>query len=574
MSESSGAGYLDRLLTSGPGAIQVEGNGVALEAPIDKINVVGSNVAVTYLPPGGGELYGTAVVELGAITALSLSDLPVGTANSVLTSDGVSDAFSPNPVVNSITGTTNIKAGATGHRSSLTGNNLLFGPGASTINAPIGTDSAISIIIGSSTYFSCSLAGGISANGRQIHGGASPTSANDFATKAYVDAVAAGLKTLASVNVVSDSNLTTLSGLSTTIDSFALNTDGMRVLLTAQPGGTSNGIYVVHSGAWTRSTDMASGMNASGDFTFVTNGTNYVNTGWTCISPVGSDVVGTNSLDFTKSSSAGQIVAGTCLTKTGNTINVVAATTSNAGSMSAAQCTKLDAIAGTAGQLAMFDAVGLSDSAISDNGTTVTVTRNLSVYGVSGNTGLFLIDAGAGVYSNWFLSSNSHTVGPSTRGALVFFNASDTSSPRLWIGDDGLIGFGGITDPTAGVDTNTLRVRTGAGAGFVARSDSAGNVTWTDPSLITSKTGTHRAQMFHTQLARVLSSTPLVIAFPESVWKGDTVDPDSATWYTMVTITIRSQWMDAVSNTMRERVQKQLIYKLRVGTTWRSESVV
>jgi len=147
--------------------------------------------------------------------------------------------------------------------------------------------------------------------------------------------------------------------------------------------------------------------------------------------------------------------------------------------MSSSQCAKLDAIAGTSGAVARFGDVGLGDSAIVDDGSNVTINEPLIVHGVSGNTGIALVDAGAGAYSDWTISSNSHTVGPSNRGALVFVNASDESTPRLWIGDDGLIGFGGISNPSVPVDTPAIRLRTGAAFGKTIVSSADGTMAWT-----------------------------------------------------------------------------------------------
>ena len=142
-----------------------------------------------------------------------------------------------------------------------------------------------------------------------------PASGSDLCNKTYVDAIAQGMDPKASVAAVSTSNITTLSGLTTTVDGILLGTDGLRVLLAAQTTASQNGIWLVHSGAWTRPSDFNTGASVSGAYTFVEQGSVYVGSGWVCTASVGSDIVGTNNLPFTQFSSTGEIVAGNGLTK-------------------------------------------------------------------------------------------------------------------------------------------------------------------------------------------------------------------------------------------------------------------
>lgn len=158
----------------------------------------------------------------------------------------------------------------------------------------------------------------ITAN--QVTGLASPTLATDAVNKSYVDNIAQGLTTKAPCLVISLSNIT-LSGLQT-IDGIAL-VAGNRVLVDGQTTGSQNGIYVVSAGAWTRSADMAVGSSAAGAFTFVEEGTINADTGWVCSTDPGVDIVGTNSLIFVQFSSAGVILAGNGLQKTGNVVSVL-----------------------------------------------------------------------------------------------------------------------------------------------------------------------------------------------------------------------------------------------------------
>jgi hypothetical protein len=142
------------------------------------------------------------------------------------------------------------------------------------------------------------------------------------------------------VVAVADSNITPLSGLTTTVDGVALNTAGQRVLLTAQTSGVTNGIYVVASGAWTRSTDMATGSSATSAYVPCSGGTVYKQTGWYCATSPG--VVGTDALVFSKSNP--------------NKLPVATVATSNITPLSGLTTTVEGVLLSTAGQRVLLTA--------------------------------------------------------------------------------------------------------------------------------------------------------------------------------------------------------------------------
>lgn len=143
-----------------------------------------------------------------------------------------------------------------------------------------------------------------------------------IATRAYVDGVSQGLDTKESVRAISTSNIT-LSGTQT-VDGVSLIA-GDRILVAGQTTASANGIYVVASGAWSRASDADSSAEVdAGMFCFVTEGTQYADSGWV-LTTDDAITLGTTSLAFAQFSGAGQITAGAGLTKTGNTIDVVAA---------------------------------------------------------------------------------------------------------------------------------------------------------------------------------------------------------------------------------------------------------
>jgi phage-related tail fiber protein len=159
----------------------------------------------------------------------------------------------------------------------------------------------------------------ISLNSNKITNLADPTSAQDAATKAYVDAARSGLDVKESVKAATTANIS-LSGTQT-IDGVSLIA-GDRVLVKNQSTASDNGIYVVASGSWSRATDSdSSGEFNSGAFTFVEEGTVNGGRGYvlTTANPI---TLGTTNLEFTMFSSAGAIAAGTALSFSGTTLNV------------------------------------------------------------------------------------------------------------------------------------------------------------------------------------------------------------------------------------------------------------
>jgi len=169
-----------------------------------------------------------------------------------------------------------------------------------------------------------------------------PVSALQLATKQYVDAVAEGLHvhascaaattgTLASITggTVTYNNGTagvgatlTLSVALTVLDGYTL-LNGDRVLVKNEATQANNGIYTWATGGLvlTRATDFDTAAEmASGDFTFITYGTLYANTGWVQTDPV--TVVGTSPVTWVQFSGAGAYTAGTGLTLTGTQFSI------------------------------------------------------------------------------------------------------------------------------------------------------------------------------------------------------------------------------------------------------------
>jgi hypothetical protein len=191
-----------------------------------------------------------------------------------------------------------------------------------------------------------SIAGNLDMTSNTIINLATPTNSTDAATKQYVDDVAQGLHTHDSCNAATQTTLASISGGTvtynngasgvganltttgtfTTIDGVTLS-NGMRILVKNEANAAHNGIYDrTSTTVLTRSTDFDTPAEmAGGDFTFITAGTLYDNTGWVMTDPV--TTVGTTNVNWVQFSGAGTYTAGTGLTLTGSQFSVNASQT-------------------------------------------------------------------------------------------------------------------------------------------------------------------------------------------------------------------------------------------------------
>ena len=161
-----------------------------------------------------------------------------------------------------------------------------------------------------------------------------PTANQDAATKAYVDAQVAGgvIDFKESVRVATTAAGTLASDFENgdTIDGVVVATND-RILIKNQSAGDENGIYTVNaSGAPSRSSDAdTSAEVTTGMFCFIEEGTSNAKTGW-LLTTTGAITLDTTALTFEKFSEVGQLlddlVAGAGLTKTNETVDVVATT--------------------------------------------------------------------------------------------------------------------------------------------------------------------------------------------------------------------------------------------------------
>ena len=220
----------------------------------------------------------------------------------------------------------------------------------------------------------------------------------DAATKGQVDVAQAGLDAKYSCTVATTANVT-LSG-EQTIDGVLTSTD--RVLVKNQTSGAENGIYVSASGAWARSADANTSVEVtSGLYTLITEGTVSAGQGFVLVTadPITLD---TTVLTFSQFSGVGDLIGGTGITKSGNTISVDASQT---------QITAIGTL--TAGVLT--GATGLPAT----TGLTATGTKDATTF-LRGDDTWAVVDASP----------------LTTKGDVYTF---DTGNQRLAVGADGLV---------------------------------------------------------------------------------------------------------------------------------------
>ena len=258
----------------------------------------------------------------------------------------------------------------------------------------------------------------IDMGANKVTGVAEPVAASDAATKAYVDAVKTGLDVKDSVRVATTANITIATALNNgdSLDGVTLATDD-RVLVKNQSTGSQNGIYVVAASP-ARATDFDANAEVSGGaFTFVEEGTVNADSGWV-VTTNGAITVGSTALSFAQFSGAGQITAGTGLTKSGNTINAVGSATIFAAADALevnSNGTQYNVLlsGGTAGVASTFGQLPLNEGnavtgilAVANGGSGLnTVAANLLMTGdgsnsfntvAVGTSGQVLLSAGAG----------------------------------------------------------------------------------------------------------------------------------------------------------------------------------
>jgi len=431
-------------------------------------NVIGGNITTV------GVVAATGNVSGGNLTTAGAADITGNlTAGNVDGGNLVTASFFTGTLIDGTSNVTvnnngNVDLVAAGNTTAVitdTGANIIGtinANGTGTLGALItptvtGTTGNLTLTAGSSDDYveiRPTGTGQVHVGGFKIEAVGTPTASTDAATKQYVDDVAQGLAVHAPCVVASTDTLATMSGGTVTydngtsgvgatltisgstltaIDGITLSTDD-RILIKDESTGANNGIYVYTSSTvLTRADDFNTPTEmAGGDFTFVSQGTIYNDTGWVMTDPV--TTVGTSDVNFVQFSGAGSFTAGAGLTLTGTefSVNVDNLTTDIQGG---------NVVVKTSAQLTTPN-IGAA------TGTSLTATGNV---------------AGGNLTTTGVVSATGNVVGGNlTTGGAVEATGSVTG--------------GSLTDGTATLSSGAL---SGATTGAFSGNVSAGNLTST-----------------------------------------------------------------------------------------------
>jgi len=257
---------------------------------------------------------------------------------------------------------------------------------------------------------------------------AAPSGATDLVNKQYVDYFAAGLSWKQPVNAASTVNITSLSGLQT-VDTVSL-VAGNTVLVKNQTAAADNGIYVVSSGAWTRSVGADTWDEYVGAIVFVISGSQADSAWYSAAQPGGT--LGTTAINWYNFSVASNYTAGTGLTLAGSQFSIT-----NTAVTAAAY--------GSATQVGTFTVNAQGQLTLAGN-TTITPA-------VGSITGL-----GTGV-ATWLATPSSANLAAAVTdetgsGSLVFATSPTLVTPILGTPQSGNFSTGTFTWPTFNQNTS------------------------------------------------------------------------------------------------------------------------
>jgi len=308
------------------------------------------------------------------------------------------------------------------------------------------------------------LGADINADNSTIINVPDPVNPGDIVNKDFVDTSVQGLDIKQSSDVATESSVDLTSTTDPRpIDGVSIS-DGAIVLLKEQSSPVENGLYVANTASdpssWTRTDDFDNDIDVTnGAFTFVEQGNNNASTSFTVTS---SDplTVGTDPITFNQFTTAGEILGGDGLIKSGRTLDINVS----------------DFITGNDGlQTSSSDILVKSDSSLSIDGS-----GNLSINTSNTNTFSAVQNFNSGLDVGSDITSGTTTIYDSVNdeipdGVLGTINNSTLANTTITVNaNDGLSSGGsGSVSPSLGgsfglqvapgdfIDTSQLSISNG-----------------------------------------------------------------------------------------------------------------